>query len=92
MKHALSLGNHNFPLPHSKAARIALGSALLLGGTLGFLPILGFWMIPLGLMVLGQDIPMFRRLHRRLVLRYGRWRERRAARREHRLAPGAGDA
>jgi hypothetical protein len=26
----------------------------------GFLPILGFWMIPLGLAVLAQDVPVIR--------------------------------
>ena len=92
MRRTLTLGNHSFLLPRSKPARMALGVGLLLGGTLGFLPILGFWMIPLGLMVLGQDVPLFRRLHRKLVLRYGRWRERRAARRDPRLAQGAGEA
>jgi len=34
---------------------------LMLLGALGFLPILGFWMIPLGLALLATDIPPFRR-------------------------------
>lgn len=34
-----------------------LGFCLLLLGFLGFLPILGFWMIPLGLALLATDIP-----------------------------------
>ncbi len=37
--------------------RALLGSLLVLGGLLGFLPLLGFWMIPLGLAVLATDIP-----------------------------------
>lgn len=34
--------------------------AFILGGILGFLPILGFWMIPLGLLLLAQDVPPLR--------------------------------
>ena len=77
----LALGTREISLPSSKPARIAIGSALVLGGVLGFLPILGFWMIPLGLIVLGQDVPVIRRWHRRAAVRFGRWRRARAARR-----------
>ena len=41
--------------------RGVLGLLLMLLGTLGFLPVLGFWMIPLGLALLATDIPPFRR-------------------------------
>lgn len=34
-----------------------LGFVLLIMGFLGFLPILGFWMIPLGLALMATDIP-----------------------------------
>lgn len=37
--------------------RIPLGIVLILAGIVGFLPILGFWMIPLGLIVMAKDIP-----------------------------------
>lgn len=53
--------------------RVIVGILLLLGGILGFLPILGFWMIPLGLMVLSYDLPIVRRWRRRLEV----WRGRR---------------
>ena len=36
-----------------------------------FLPILGFWMIPLGLVILSIDVPIARRLKRRLVVKIG---------------------
>lgn len=36
--------------------RTVLGLLLIAGGTLGFLPVLGFWMIPLGAMVIALDI------------------------------------
>jgi len=40
--------------------RIPAGIALTAGGVFGFLPILGFWMVPLGLAVLAQDVPVMR--------------------------------
>ena len=33
----------------------------MLGGLLGFLPVLGFWMLPLGVILLAEDIPVVRR-------------------------------
>jgi hypothetical protein len=41
-------------------ARIPLGIALVAGGLLGFLPILGYWMVPVGLILLAKDIPFLR--------------------------------
>jgi hypothetical protein len=60
-------------LPHSRPLRISIGSLLILFGILGFLPVLGFWMIPLGLLVLSHDIAWARRHRRRLAV----WWERR---------------
>ena len=77
---SITIGRRTFALPRTRTARIALGSGLVFCGLLGFLPILGFWMIPLGLVVLSQDIPAVRRFRRRLELRYGRYRERRRTR------------
>jgi hypothetical protein len=37
-----------------------LGILLILAGMLGFLPVLGFWMIPLGVALLATDIPALR--------------------------------
>jgi hypothetical protein len=67
---------HAIHLPRSKALRIAIGSLLILFGIFGFLPILGFWMIPLGLLVLSHDLAWARRRRRRLVV----WWERRQRR------------
>jgi hypothetical protein len=36
--------------------RLVLGILLICGGIVGFLPVLGFWMIPLGVMVAALDI------------------------------------
>ena len=55
------------------ADRHRLGLVVL--GILGFLPILGFWMIPLGLLVLSYEFASVRRRRRRLVV----WWERRKA-------------
>jgi hypothetical protein len=40
--------------------RIPAGIALTAGGLVGFLPVVGFWMVPLGLAVLAQDVPVMR--------------------------------
>lgn len=60
-------------LPKSPTMRILIGIVLVLMGFVGFLPIVGFWMIPLGLVVLSIDVPPVRRARRRLVV----WWERR---------------
>lgn len=43
--------------------RFALGLLLICGGILGFLPILGFWMLPLGFMGAAMDVRLYRRWH-----------------------------
>jgi hypothetical protein len=41
--------------------RTAAGFLLMIGGLFGFLPVLGFWMLPLGGAVAALDIPFLRR-------------------------------
>ena len=41
--------------------RSLIGILFMIGGVLGFLPILGFWMFPLGLAFIALDIPPFRK-------------------------------
>lgn len=43
--------------PERRALRIAAAILLILGGILSFLPILGVWMLPLGLALLADDWP-----------------------------------
>ena len=43
--------------PHVVWTRIPLAVGLIVGGIFGFLPILGFWMLPLGLALLAIDLP-----------------------------------
>ncbi|MDG2278196.1 MAG: hypothetical protein P8L31_09580 [Pseudomonadales bacterium] len=40
--------------------RTLLGIAFMIGGVFGFLPILGFWMLPLGAAFIALDIPPMR--------------------------------
>jgi hypothetical protein len=72
----LVIGSIRIPMPRSRIGRIVIGVILIVGGTLGFLPILGFWMVPLGLLVLSHDLPVVRRMRRRV----GLWWARRQAR------------
>ena len=43
--------------PSSIYARIPLAVLLILGGIFSFLPVLGVWMLPLGLVLFAQDVP-----------------------------------
>lgn len=47
--------------PGLHLVRIPLAILLILGGIFSFLPVLGIWMLPLGLLVLAVDIPPLRR-------------------------------
>ena len=44
--------------PSSRLARILLAILLILGGIFSILPVLGLWMLPLGLLLFAQDVPM----------------------------------
>ena len=80
-KHTIRLGKYRVPLPGSWILRVLIGVVLILGGFLGFLPVLGFWMIPLGLVVLSIDLPIARRWRRRIEVWWGNRRKARAAKR-----------
>lgn len=67
-------------MPRNRFARIVIGLLLIIGGILGFLPVLGFWMIPLGVIVLSMDIPAVRRFRRRLEVHWGNRQGRKAKR------------
>lgn len=70
--------------PHMHLIRIPLAIILVLGGIFSFLPVLGVWMLPLGLLVLAVDIPPLRRpvgdaivrLQRFIANTQRRWRAR----------------
>lgn len=71
------IGTFRMKLPESRWLRTTIGVVLVVGGLLGFLPILGFWMVPLGLLVLSHDSPFVRRQRRRLAVW---WATRKAGR------------
>lgn len=43
--------------PSSIYARVPIAMLLVTGGFLSFLPVLGLWMLPLGLLLFAQDVP-----------------------------------
>ena len=44
-----------------RGVRAGLGACLVIASPLGFLPVLGFWMLPLGLGLIALDVPSWRR-------------------------------
>lgn len=65
--------------PSSKLVRIPLALLLILGGIFSILPVLGLWMLPLGLILIAQDIPFLEKPVAQLL----GWLERKWA--EHQL-------
>ncbi len=43
--------------PSSRWVRIPLAVLLILGGIFSILPVLGLWMLPVGLLLFAQDVP-----------------------------------
>ena len=74
MARQIKFAGRTISLPESKMLRLTIGTLLMFGGLLWFLPILGIWMIPLGLLVLSVDIAIIRRWRRRGEVKIGRWR------------------
>ena len=59
--------------PHMHLVRIPLALLLILGGIFSFLPILGLWMLPLGLAILAIDVPPLKRPVADTLVRLQRW-------------------
>lgn len=53
--------------PSARWLRIPMGLLLILGGVLWFLPIVGLWMLPIGLALLADDVPLLRSLRSRIL-------------------------
>ena len=60
-----------------KPVRVIVGVLFVLLGLVGFLPILGFWMVPLGLAILAIDIPIVKKLAHRSMTAFNKWRRKR---------------
>jgi len=59
--------------PYARLVRIPLGLLLVLGGVFSFLPVLGIWMLPLGLLLLAVDLPFLRGPLGQGLVRLQRW-------------------
>jgi hypothetical protein len=58
--------------PNSRWIRLPVGILLIIGGLLWFLPILGIEMLPIGLLLIAQDVPLLRKPVARMMI----WVER----------------
>jgi hypothetical protein len=47
--------------PSSRWVRLPIAILLIVAGVFSFLPVLGLWMLPLGLMLLAADVPFLKR-------------------------------
>jgi hypothetical protein len=48
-------------MPSSFAIRLVIAMLLILGGIFSFLPVVGLWMLPLGLLLIAQDVPLLQK-------------------------------
>ncbi|RCL00440.1 MAG: hypothetical protein JSC085_000881 [Candidatus Tokpelaia sp. JSC085] len=86
-KNTVRILGKRLSLPRSLPMRRFVGGTFVLGGLLGFLPILGFWMLPIGLMILSRDSPWLRRFRRRAEVRVlRRWQANHYRRKLRRLS------
>lgn len=53
--------------PRARLVRVPMAVLFIAGGFAGFLPILGFWMLPVGLLLLAMDLPPLRPLVVRML-------------------------
>ena len=64
--------------PSRRWVRLAAGVLLILGSLLAILPVFGLWMLPLGLALIGEDVPPLKAWLERMALRaetlWRRWR------------------
>ena len=68
--------------PSSRLVRVPLAMALIIGGIFSFLPVLGLWMLPLGLILIAEDLPFLQGpMARMLGWIERKWLVRKAAKR-----------
>lgn len=85
-------GLHWLRTPSSRWVRVPTGLLLVVGSLFSILPVLGLWMLPLGLLLLAQDLPFLRRPMRRALLwTERRWLRSKRARRSSRSNERPGD-
>lgn len=69
---AVEVFGRRVPLPKSRVGRVTVGILFIIGGIFSFLPVLGVWMLPVGLLILSVDFVIVRRWRRRMSVRWGR--------------------
>lgn len=70
--------------PLAMIIRIPLGILLVIGGVFSILPVLGIWMLPLGLLLLAVDLPFLRGPTASGIIRLRRWWDTRKSRKKKR--------
>jgi hypothetical protein len=60
--------------------RIPLVVLCILGGLMWFLPVLGLWMLPVGAVLLAEDLPFIKRPTMRALAKVQAWWDRRRGR------------
>jgi hypothetical protein len=76
-------------VPANLFLRVGLGVLMVFGGIFSFLPILGIWMLPLGLLILSIDFPPVRRFRRMATVKVVGYIKRRWPKLALRLGLGA---
>ena len=66
--------------PSARLVRIPVGVLLVFGGVFSILPILGIWMLPLGLLLLAVDLPPLQTPVAWTIIKTQRWWELRKRR------------
>jgi len=64
---------YNWALQAPAPLRWGAGLLLIVGGAFGFLPVLGFWMIPLGVLLLAIGSPRVRETAKAAIRRARAW-------------------
>ena len=65
--------------PQARIVRLPLGILCIVGSFFWFLPVLGLWFLPLGLLLIAQDVPFLRRPVGRMTLySLDRWKRLRS--------------
>lgn len=78
LRQANYLGRRRIP----SGLRSLAGVVFIIGGFFGFLPVLGYWMIPVGLLLIAIDIPAMRPIVARLIQSWRRHVDGRAGPRD----------
>jgi hypothetical protein len=61
LPHRVARGMRGLRHPKARFIRIPVAVLSIVGGVFSFLPVLGLWMLPLGLLLLAHDVPFLRK-------------------------------